>query len=681
MKKTYNFFRRFTSARGLLKKSFAFASLMLLGTGAAFAQSSNPIGKPGLAGDFEVDADFKPGNLSTNCPTCLINGLDWRSVLSPDLTNGNPFVKPGTSNVANENAIWIVDGNSGSSVGANNHEVEAFAGSSNKNGDFVTLGASPYTIDLSNPSSPQKNDLTNIYIRSKVVSGKTWLVAGAETRSVDGTSYLDFEYNQAGMAKDATHMFGPASLASTGGRTAKTATTPGDGLFVVDFSKGGGVPLAKVFEWQLITKGNKSFYGWFELTSIPADKIFIVTNGNNVDPAGFSTAFAGNGAAASTTLALQFVEIGVNLTDVFGNFNPCAPEATILVKTRTSSSYTSELKDFSLFKFDLVAAADMENIADVAVCPSQDATFDAIVSGPGADPANVHWFKIVTPDDLATPANEEVLSTELITGGRITISTLNATTRRLFIDAVEAGDVGTYVARLSGATCGIPRKSAALILNSVDAPVITLLEPSVCFARAKGLLSVCNPEEGANYYLEQLDDKGVPIVTLHQEVLVYDPLDGALSFDLEPGYIFTLKVDKNGCNQTVDCDDLVTECPAITSPTSVPKKPNQAKVNHEINTPVNNTDLGQEKANVLTAYPVPFSEKVTVKFTAEKTESYVINLYNMHGKLIKELKSGNAKAGDVIKMEISGKGMIESLYVVKKISKSGISTVKLFKQE
>ncbi|MDX5348369.1 MAG: hypothetical protein LPK19_14125, partial [Hymenobacteraceae bacterium] len=87
-----------------------------------------------------------------------------------------------------------------------------------------------------------------------------------------------------------------------------------------------------------------------------------------------------------------------------------------------------------------------------------------------------------------------------------------------------------------------------------------------------------------------------------------------------------------------------------------------------------------EKAKALTAYPIPFSDQVTIEFTSDRDEEYVINLYDMRGNLVKQLKAGYARTGERIQVEVNGRGMAESMYIARKVSQSGSSTVKLLKQ-
>ena len=45
------------------------------------------------------------------------------------------------------------------------------------------------------------------------------------------------------------------------------------------------------------------------------------------------------------------------------------------------------------------------------------------------------------------------------------------------------------------------------------------------------------------------------------------------------------------------------------------------------------------------AWPMPFTDRTTIEFTASETQDYVVHLYDSRGRMIRELKAGNAKAG------------------------------------
>jgi hypothetical protein len=86
------------------------------------------------------------------------------------------------------------------------------------------------------------------------------------------------------------------------------------------------------------------------------------------------------------------------------------------------------------------------------------------------------------------------------------------------------------------------------------------------------------------------------------------------------------------------------------------------------------------KRSKITAYPIPFFDKATLEFKSAKDEDYVINLYNLEGRMVRQLKAGKAKAGEITRVEVDGKGMAETMYLARKESKSGVSTIKLLKK-
>ncbi|WP_240676012.1 Ig-like domain-containing protein [Botryobacter ruber] len=89
---------------------------------------------------------------------------------------------------------------------------------------------------------------------------------------------------------------------------------------------------------------------------------------------------------------------------------------------------------------------------------------------------------------------------------------------------------------------------------------------------------------------------------------------------------------------------------------------------------------GVEKSDQLSTYPVPFSDMATLEFTAEREGSFVINLYDMKGTLVKQLKTGTVKAGETTLLEVDGKTLPEGMYLARMVNGAGVKTVKLLKK-
>jgi hypothetical protein len=405
-------------------------------------------GKGATKAGFEIDADFKSGfipsfwSASNYDPSSLLQGDDWSKG-----TSGNAVLKqsggvsvPGVTD--DRRSIWQVDGNSGSNSAV--AEGSTFSGTSNKNGDNIASGQNPYLVELGG-STPQKNDLTNTYLHGRLVAGQLWIFFGAETRSVNGASYVDFEYNQAGVSvvPNGTK-FNLVGKGLVGGRTI------GDVLLVINYTGGGNKPVVGIRTWQ----ANATWSNELSLTSFEA---FVTTNTTDVGPVAPNMSFAGDGAHSDVTGALQFVEGGVNITslNLGSNFDPCNPLSTVTVKTRSSPSYTSELKDYDILAFSALPPATLTALSPVTACAAGQAIFSTTVSGSGALASNVKWYKV-------TNGTESEITSSISTSGL---------TSTLTLSNVTAADAGTYRARLTGADCGSPQTDAALTVITIDCTI------------------------------------------------------------------------------------------------------------------------------------------------------------------------------------------------------------------
>ena len=56
-------------------------------------------------------------------------------------------------------------------------------------------------------------------------------------------------------------------------------------------------------------------------------------------------------------------------------------------------------------------------------------------------------------------------------------------------------------------------------------------------------------------------------------------------------------------------------------------------------------------------------------------------MYDMKGTLIKQLKSGKGKAGELQQIKVDGQKLPEGMYLVRVVTRDGAQTVKLLKKE
>ncbi len=263
-----------------------------------------------------------------------------------------------------------------------------FKGNSNKNGDLIGAGQSPWDW-ASQGGGPQKNDITNVYVHRRFDNSDEWLFIGAETRSTHGDSHVDFEVNQAGvflqggnLAIGCTHGqaccdLNPDEEGNIIGNGPAGGRTVNDIIVSMDFVQGGVQPVLTVRTWD---------GAQFNLAGgLVGVTIFSQTNMNDIADGQNWTGFERNGATNATTVqALQFVEGAINLTALGVVLDPCSTDGTLIVKTRSSQSFTAELKDFALFPFPVPPFPTCIP-EDDEVCDGDDAQLCATIDAPAGN--------------------------------------------------------------------------------------------------------------------------------------------------------------------------------------------------------------------------------------------------------------------------------------------------------
>jgi hypothetical protein len=92
-------------------------------------------------------------------------------------------------------------------------------------------------------------------------------------------------------------------------------------------------------------------------------------------------------------------------------------------------------------------------------------------------------------------------------------------------------------------------------------------------------------------------------------------------------------------------------------------------------------DRGQTETRqgvrALAAYPNPFASRAVIEFALKNSEEYSVKLYNIVGKEVRSLKTGTAKAGELIQVTLDNAGLAEGLYLVRLTTKTETQAVKL----
>lgn len=85
----------------------------------------------------------------------------------------------------------------------------------------------------------------------------------------------------------------------------------------------------------------------------------------------------------------------------------------------------------------------------------------------------------------------------------------------------------------------------------------------------------------------------------------------------------------------------------------------------------------QPKMNQLSGYPNPFRDRAMIHFTLDKSENFTLNLFDIQGKLVKQLRVGIAKAGELNQVPVDGSTLTEGVYFAKLVTKSHSKTIRL----
>src|SRR5215471_8117343 len=207
----------------------------------------------------------------------------------------------------------------------------------------------PSTTVVTGSIPPNKSDLTRFYEASEFSQANQhdYLYLAWERSNSLGTANIDFEISQQSTAGFTGTATGPVTL----NRTA------GDLLVTYDFTNGGGKPTIGLQRWVTsattpvvpnfatnVCFSANSFPCWGDQVTLDGtDSIGAV---NNLDPV-TDPLFPGSPNYINPVPALQFGEAAIDLTAA-GVFPPgtCRAFGSAFVKSRSSASFTAEVKDF-----------------------------------------------------------------------------------------------------------------------------------------------------------------------------------------------------------------------------------------------------------------------------------------------------------------------------------------------
>ncbi len=255
------------------------------------------------------------------------------------------------------------------------NDSTVFASGSNKNGDSPGNWSCPVSQPI-----PDKNDILDMMVHLRRAGTKNtdslWLFGGIALDNITGNRYFDFELYQTNLAYNRAEQkftgFGPDSGHTTWEfDAAGNVTKPGDVIFSAEYqsssltfieariwvNKASLNLLPAAFEWSGKFDGafSGATYGYASIKPKTNGVYYTGLQSNENTWGGPFGIVLQNESLATEYQARQYAEFSVNLTQLgldpvslFGSSSCNLPCRSILAKTRSSASFTAELKDFVL---------------------------------------------------------------------------------------------------------------------------------------------------------------------------------------------------------------------------------------------------------------------------------------------------------------------------------------------
>lgn len=251
-----------------------------------------------------------------------------------------------------------------------------------------------------NGSVPDKDEIINAYAAKYVgsPSGDNIIAFGADRFDNSGTAFIGFWFFKETVVPAADGRFRTGPLASD----PLASHQVGDVLVLIEFTVGGTVPTAKVFEW-VGTGGSESGGTLNDITgTAPVGSVLSISNDVAQTIPGSCPAWEytpKGGAPGGPIPVNSFFEGAINIDAFPALAGSCF--SSFLVETRSSASVTATLKDFVLGQFNTCAAIEVSKTADnTAVCAGHSTTYTYV-------PHNTSGvvLDVTLVDDNETPAD------------------------------------------------------------------------------------------------------------------------------------------------------------------------------------------------------------------------------------------------------------------------------------
>jgi hypothetical protein len=345
------------------------SSVLLLGTAlaapAVWSSVAGNVGGSGIEIDAPNTANLYPGNATKDCANANFGGgtIDWvrdcaANSDTPSLVNSvatglQPGVTSKPGGTGHWNGVRLVDGIAG--------DEENIFLTGGKENDVSTWNVGPGTVGSS------KYDATQAYL----ANNQTDLFFGMERRGNNGTTAFDFEFNQ---------------VAPPGGTGTYIPTrTVNDVLLTFELNGSGssGSASAHYFRWT----GSA-----YVEQALPAGTVASINDSVNTPAAPWGHVSSKGIWEGGNFARFEFGEAKVPLS-ILPGVNACGGRAYVQLRTRSSATDTSDLKDTTKifeYEFPSVSATAAKTGAD-GTSPTQTVTVTG--SATGATGLSYEWQK------------------------------------------------------------------------------------------------------------------------------------------------------------------------------------------------------------------------------------------------------------------------------------------------
>ncbi len=91
----------------------------------------------------------------------------------------------------------------------------------------------------------------------------------------------------------------------------------------------------------------------------------------------------------------------------------------------------------------------------------------------------------------------------------------------------------------------------------------------------------------------------------------------------------------------------------------------------------NQADTKVSSQTTFTSFPNPFQTKATIEFTFAQTEDYKLDVYDMNGILVNQIKTGKALAGETVRITWDGNNKPNGIYLLKLTTKNTVKHLRI----